>query len=321
VSAADSTSHIIQALLVNIAITVAKAVAAFFTGSGALLAEAIHTGADCTNQLLLLVGIRQARRLPDQAHPLGYGRNVYFWSFIVALLLFTAGGVFSIYEGIHKLHEPEPVEHVWLGFLILGFSLLLEGGSTLGNIKELRRRSSGVPFFRYLRETKDSDLVVVFGENAAASLGLVLAMGALGVAALTGDSRWDAVGSLLVGVVLVGVALFLATEIKALLVGESADPVIANAVRETAAAQPLFGRVLHLLTIQQAPGEVVVLMKVGVKSGTTAEALSGAINEFETSLRAKRPDVRWCFVEPDVDRGVAHARPDERSGARSIQSI
>ena len=184
---AESTSHIIQALLVNVTITLAKAVAAFLTGSGALLAEAIHTGADCTNQVLLLIGLRQARRPADQAHPLGHGRNVYFWSFIVALLLFSAGGMFSIYEGIHKLHRPEPVERVWLGFAILAFSLVLEGGSLLSNIRELRRRAKGVPFFRALHDTKDSDLVVVFGENAAASLGLVLAMAALGAAAATGD--------------------------------------------------------------------------------------------------------------------------------------
>jgi divalent metal cation (Fe/Co/Zn/Cd) transporter len=159
-----------------------------------------------------------------------------------------------------------------------------------------------VPFFRYLRETKDSDLVVIFGENSAASLGLVLAMAALGAAALTGDSRWDAVGSLAVGIVLVGVAIFLGIEIKALLVGESADPAIDDAVRAVAGEQALFGRVLHLLTIQQAPSEVVVLVKVAVHDGTSAAALSGAINEFEAALRARRPDVRWCFVEPDVDR-------------------
>lgn len=299
---AESTSHVIQALLVNVAITLAKAVAAFLTGSGALLAEAIHTAADCINQVLLLIGLRQARRPADPGHPLGYGRNVYFWSFIVALLLFSAGGVFSIYEGIHKLQRPEPVERVWLGFAILAFSLVLEGGSLLSNIRELRRRAKGAPFFGALRDTKDSDLVVVFGENAAASLGLVLAMAALGAAAATGNSRWDAAGSLCVGVVLVGVALFLGTEIKGLLVGESADPEIATTVRAVAARQPLFGRVLHLLTLQQAPGEVVVLMKVAVTEGTTAQALSGAINDFEAALRAQRRDVRWCFVEPDVDR-------------------
>jgi cation diffusion facilitator family transporter len=302
---AESTKHIFQALIANVAIALAKGVAAFLTGSGALLAEAIHTSADCTNQVLLLVGLKQARRQPDAAHPLGYGRNVYFWSFIVALLLFSGGGVFSIYEGIHKLRHPEPVERVWLGFAILGFSLLLEGGSTLSNIRELQSRAGGVPFFRFLRQTKDSDLVVIFGENSAASVGLILAMSALGLAAATGDPRWDAIGSLAVGIVLVGVAIFLGIEIKSLLMGESADPGIAAAVAGAAAAQPLFGRVLHLLTIQQAPSEVVVMMKVSFKPGTSAEALSAAINDFEAALRTVRPDIRWCFVEPDVDRQAA----------------
>jgi cation diffusion facilitator family transporter len=306
-SADNPTAHVIQSLIANVAIALAKGVAAFFTGSGAMLAEAIHTFADCANQVLLLVGLRQARHAPDAAHPLGYGRNVYFWSFIVALLLFTGGGVFSIYEGLHKIREPEPVEHVWIGFAILGFSLLLEGGSALSNIKELRRRAGGVPFFRFLRETKDSDLVVIFGENAAASLGLVLAMGALGMTVATGDAHWDGVGSLLVGVVLVFVALFLGIEVKALLVGEAADPGLAEAVREVAAAQPLFGRVLRLLTIQQAPSECIVLLKIGFRDGVTAAELAVAINTFEDALRARRPDVRWCFVEPDIDRG-----PDDR---------
>jgi cation diffusion facilitator family transporter len=302
---AESTSHILQALLVNIAITLAKVVGAIVTGSGAMLAEAIHTAADCANQVLLFVGLRQARRPPDGEHPLGHGRNIYFWSFIVALLLFSGGGVFSIYEGIHKLRQPEPVERVWLAFAILGFSLLLEGTSTLANIKELRRRAAGAPFWLYLRRTKDSDLVVVFGENAGASLGLVLAMAALAIATVTGDSRWDAIGSLAVGLVLVGVSIFLGREIKDLLIGESADPTIASVVRELAAQQPLFDRVLHLLTLQQSPSEVVVLMKVAFRDGTGVEALSAAINAFEGALRARRRDIRWCFVEPDVDR----ARP------------
>src|SRR5262249_49616375 len=155
VVSAESTRHIVQALLVNVAIALAKAVAAFLTGSGALLAEAIHSFSDCANQVLLFVGLKQARRAPDAAHPLAYARNIAFWSFIVALLLFTAGGMFSIYEGVHKLQQPEPVERVWLGFVILGFSLLLEGASTLSNIKELRERAGKTPFFRFLRQTKD----------------------------------------------------------------------------------------------------------------------------------------------------------------------
>jgi cation diffusion facilitator family transporter len=233
-----STKHILQSLAVNLAIALAKGFAALLTGSGAMLAEAIHSGADCSNQLLLLLGVQQSRRPADDSHPLGYGRALYFWSFLVALLLFTGGGVFSIYEGVHELAHPEPVEHVEIALGILGFSLLLEGGSTLSNIREMNRRRRQTPFFRYLQESKDSDLVVIFGENAAASLGLVAAMIALGAAWATGDADFDAVGSIVIGVILVGVALFLAVEIKSLLVGERADKTIEEAARAIAGEQP-----------------------------------------------------------------------------------
>src|SRR6185503_15785226 len=187
-----SNSHIIQSLAVNAAIAVAKGVAAFYTGSGAMLAETIHSAADCGNQLLLLLGVKRAAKKPDAKHPLGYGRSLYFWSFMVALLLFSGGGMFSIYEGIHKLQHRQPVDKLWLGLIILGVSLLIEGWALLGNLREMNRRRAGKPFLRYLRDTKDSDLVVVFGENLAAVLGLGLAMVALVVAKETGDSRWDA---------------------------------------------------------------------------------------------------------------------------------
>jgi cation diffusion facilitator family transporter len=193
---AGDTSHIKQSLFVNLAIATAKGVAAAFTGSGALLAETIHSAADCGNQVLLLLGVNQSKRPPDARHPLGYGRALYFWSFMVALLLFSGGGVFSIYEGIHKISHPEPVEKAWLGLLILGFSILLEGYATFSNIKEANVRRKGKPFFQYLRETKDSDFVVVMGENSAATAGLLFAIIALFVASATGDSRWDAAGSL-----------------------------------------------------------------------------------------------------------------------------
>ncbi|MFN4151529.1 MAG: cation diffusion facilitator family transporter, partial [Candidatus Sericytochromatia bacterium] len=175
----SSTGHIIQSLVVNVCIAIAKGVAAFFTGSGAMLAEAIHSSADCANQVLLLIGVKQGQKPADEKYPLGYGRNVYFWSFMVALMLFSGGGVFSIYEGIHKMHTPEAVENVMIGIGILVFSIFLEGGATLSNIKELNKRKGNKSFFQYLKDTKDSDLVVVFGENSAAVLGLVLALIAL----------------------------------------------------------------------------------------------------------------------------------------------
>lgn len=298
--AADhSTAHIVQSLFANLAIAIAKGVAAFFTGSGAMLAEAIHSAADCTNQALLLIGVKRSRRPADDAHPLGYGREAYFWSFMVAMLLFTGGGVFSVYEGLHKIQHPEPVEHVWVGLLVLGFALVVEGGATLSNIRELNRRRADVPFFRFLRQTKDSDLIVVFGENAAATLGLMLALATLLLASSTGEARWDGVGSLLVGIVLIGVAIFLAIEVKSMLVGEAADASILEAVRKIAKDSANIRDVLRVITVQQGPGEVVVAMKLRMEHGLTIEQAVQTINELELKLKTERPEVRWIFAEPD----------------------
>jgi cation diffusion facilitator family transporter len=299
----DSTKHILQSLLVNGVIAAGKLGAALFTGSGAMLAEAIHSFADCGNQLLLLRGVKESRRPPDPTHPLGYGRNLYFWSFMVALLLFSGGGVFSIYEGVHHWQHPEPVENIALAFGILGFSLLLEGWATLGNIKELNSRRGSTPFVRFLRETKDSDLVVIFGENSAAVLGLALALGSLVLTQVTGDLRFDALGSFAVGLVLVGVAVFLAVEVKSLLVGESADPRISAVAQELAIAHPKITQMLVCITVQQGPGEVFVALKVKMEKGMSGEQLVDAINEYEDQLRARCPEVQWCFVEPDFDIG------------------
>lgn len=297
--AANSTSHILQSLVANSLIALAKGMAAFLTGSGTMLAETLHSAADCGNQLLLLLGVKRSRMAPTKSHPLGYGRALYFWSFMVAVLLFLGGGVFSIYEGVHKLLQPDAVGSVWLGVGILLFSLVIEGWATWGNVKELHRRRGQVPFFRFLRETKDSDLVVVFGENSAAVLGLILATAALLMSAATNDGRWDAIGSLSIGLVLVGVALFLAIEVKSLLVGEAADPAIDAAARQLALEDPRLAEVLSLVTLQQGPGEVVVAMKIRVQADLSARDVCAVINAFEARLRAKRPEVRWCFVEPD----------------------
>ena len=299
---AGSTAHIIQSLVANTIIAASKGVAAAITGSGALLAETIHSAADCGNQLLLLLGVKQARKPADANHPLGYGRALYFWSFMVALLLFVGGGVYSIYEGIHKIRHPEAVGDILVGVIVLGVALAVEGWATIGNVIELNKRRGPVPFLRFLRETKDSDLVVVFGENSAAVVGLAFALIAVVLAKTTGDGRWDGAGSLAVGVVLVFVAIFLAVEVKSLLVGERADPTIEAAVHELAAADPHIEAVIRVLTIQQGPGEVVVAMKVKFKPGlSTGGPLCDVINEFERKLEARVPDVKWSFIEPDLD--------------------
>lgn len=298
------TSHIMQSLASNVALALIKFIAAFYTGSGALLAEALHTTADSSNQILLLIGVRKARTPPDATHPLGYGRELYFWSFLVALLLFSAGGLFSIYEGVHKFSAPEPIQHAWVGFVVLGFTLLMEIFVTGANIRQLGKKRGDKGFFQYVRDSKESDLIVVFGENLAALLGTVLAVGAFFLSWKTGDGRWDAVGSILVGLVLVGVALFLTIEVKSLLIGESADPEIAAAAQQVAIEDPLVDQVSHLITIQQGPGEVLVALKVTCSATLTAIEVSRMINGFEARLRARCPQARWIFVEVDLGDGT-----------------
>lgn len=305
-----STGHIIQSLAVNLAIAVVKAGAAVYTKSGAMLAEALHSFSDCGNQILLLVGIRQARKPADEKHPFGYGRAVYFWSFMVALLLFLGGGAFSIYEGIHKVLHPEAVENVWVGLGILGVSLLLEGGATLSNIKELNKRRGKKPFMQYLRDTTDSDLVVVFGENSAAVLGLGFAIIALGLAAVTHDGKWDGIGSIAIGLVLVGVAVFLAVEVSSLLIGEAADPDVVAAAKEIVRDMPDLDHVLNIVTMQQGPGEVLVHMKISMTPSITVERACELINEFEARFREARPECRWVYVEPDIPKTESQLKRD-----------
>jgi divalent metal cation (Fe/Co/Zn/Cd) transporter len=236
---------------------------------------------------------------------------------MVAMMLFLGGGMFSIYEGIHKIREPEPVERVWLGVGILAVSLLLEGGATLSNIKELNKRRGKKPFYQYLKDTTDSDLVVVFGENSAAVLGLAFAIAALLLAAATGDGRWDGIGSAAIGVVLVGVAIFLATEVSSLLLGEAADPEIDGVARDLAQKFPEMEGVLNVLTMQQGPGEVLVHIKIAFLATMTVEDCCRVINVFEEQLRAARPEVRWVFVEPDIRKTPSQLAPRPKKAQAS----
>ncbi|HEX4455184.1 MAG TPA: cation diffusion facilitator family transporter [Kofleriaceae bacterium] len=295
----ESRGQIIRSLVANIAIACAKAVAAVISRSGAMLAETLHSFADCGNQLLLLVGVRAAARPADASHPLGYGRALYFYSFIVAQLLFFGGGVFSIHEGLHKILDPEPLDDIRVAVAILIFSMLLEGWSLAGNIREIDKRRGGKRFWRYLRDTKDSDLILVFGENAAAVIGLAFAIAALVLAKQTGDGRWDGIGSLAIGGVLIGVATFLAREVKSLLVGEAADPALRAKVDEIAATVPAIERVLALIAVQQGPGEIMVAMKLALRPELDTQGVVDAINAFEQKLKATVPEVRWSFIEPD----------------------
>ena len=294
------TGHIIQSLLVNLLIACFKGVAAFMTGSGAMLAETIHSFSDCANQALLLLGVKQSRRLPNDKHPLGYGRAVYFWSFMVAMLLFSVGGMFSIYEGIHKYNNPEPVNNIEWGIGILVFSLLLEAYATYSNIVELNIRKGTVSFWQYLKSTKDSDLVVIFGENSAAVLGLILAIIALLASYYTGDGHYDGIGSFAIGVVLILVAIFLSTKVKSLLIGESADPVINDLVQKQVDKNPDILKLINCITNQQGPGEVLICMKIKCNNEINALQISKLINKFEQEIRTAAPEVKWIYIEPDL---------------------
>ncbi len=297
--AGQGTAVILRALTANFAIACAKGVGAFLTGSGAMLAETLHSLSDCINQLLLLLGLRQAKKPPSDKYPLGRGRELYFWSFKVAMLLFLGGGVYSIYEGVHKLRHPSPVESPLIAIGILGFAFAIEGWALLGAYKEIKARAADRPLLKFLKETKDSDLVVIFGEDAAAVLGLALALLAVVIAWLTGDAHFDAAGTLAIGIVLVCVAIFLAYEVKSLLLGEAADPTLLDDIRSVAAEDPRIDSVLRAITVQQGPGEILVACKLKYKPGLTGDEMVESLNAFEQRLQTKVPEVKWSFVEPD----------------------
>lgn len=298
--AGSGTAHITKALVANAGIALAKGVAAFTTGSGAMLAETIHSAADCANQGLLFLGLKRAGKAPDEKHPLGYGRSLYFWSFIVALMLFSVGGLFSIHEGVHKLLHPRPLGGVWLGVLILAFSLAIEGWALTQAVAEINKRKGGRSLWEYLGASKDSDLIVVFGEDTAAILGLAAALAALLLAQMTGNAMWDALGSVAVGAVLVLTAGFLSVKVASLLIGEAADPGIVDAVNRALGADGRLTIAGNVVSLQQGPGDVLVALKVGCAPNLTARELSDAINAFEERLRSDHPEVRWLFVEPDL---------------------
>lgn len=295
-----SIKVILGSLVANIAIAVSKAVAAVMTGSGSLLAESIHSAGDSVNQVLLLIGARHASQEPDPGHPLGYGRAAYFWSFIVALMIFFGGGVFSIYEGLHKVFHPEPISKPLAGFVVLVIALVIEFAAAVQAAHAINEKRGETRFFRFLRVTTDVDLVVLFAENAAAVVGLLLALAALGLAVATNDGRWDGAGSVAIGGLLMVVAVFLAREVKSLLIGERANPAIEIAFREEVAADPQLGEVLRLITVQQGPGQVVLAAKLKVKSGVMSESLTESFNRLEDRMRTRCPEVKWQFLEPDT---------------------
>jgi cation diffusion facilitator family transporter len=292
---------ILYALGANAGIAVTKFGAAAYTGSGALLAEAIHSVADCANQLLLLLGMRQARQPATAEYPLGHQRVVYFWAMMVALLLFLVGGLFSIYEGVERIRHPAPMSNPAAALAVLAVAIVLEAISLLGALREIGKVRGARPFLTWFRETRQSELMVVAGEDIAALGGLVLAFVAVLASALTGDPRYDAFGSIAVGALLVIVAVALVREVKGMIVGESAEPAVRAAIEAHLRAQPEVRKVINLITLQWGEQLVVAVQAEMDMSGSASE-LVAAVNRVEASLQAKFPQARWVFFEPETGK-------------------
>jgi len=296
-----SIRAILYALGANFGIAVSKFGAAWWTNSGSMLAEAIHSTADCVNQLLLLLGMKEAKSPESADHPLGHHRVTYFWSMIVALLLFFMGGAFSVYEGIERLRHPHPLENGLVALAVLGVAVVLEAFSLAGAMREIRKTADGKDFLRWFRETRESELMVVAGEDIAALAGLTFAFIAVAAALATGNPLWDAAGTIGVGIVLMVIAVLVMIEVKALIVGESAAPEQREAVQRFVAAQPEVAEVLNVITLAWGD-KVVIAVKARMAE---AEAISGAelvdrINAVEARMQAEFPQAKWVFFEPDV---------------------
>ena len=297
---ADSRKSILYALVANFAIALAKTAGAIYTGSTSMLAEAIHSFADCGNQALLFWGLKEANRAPTKDHPLGYGKAIYFWSFIVALMLFSMGGLFSIYEGIHKLASTEPLRSAWVAVAILSFGIVAESVSLWGAVREINKVRGTHSLWSWFRNSRQSELVVILGEDLAALGGLTIALSFIGLAMLTGNPVWDALGSVAIGALLLVVAALIGVQVKGLLIGQSAEPAVLAKMKMHLSEAPEVIEVYNLLT-QQFGSEIMVAIKARMQPQGSEVALVEAINRVEAGFRVAFPEVGWLFFEPDVE--------------------
>ena len=291
---------VVAALIGNLLIAATKFVAAFVTGSSAMLTEAIHSLVDTGNQVLLLHGQRRSRRPPDDRHPFGYGRELYFWSFVVALLLFSGGAGVSIYEGIAHWRAPEPIRTPIANYVVLAVSAVFEGGSWMVANRALRRSAGGETALGALRSSKDPSVFVVIAEDSAALVGIALALAAISLALVTGDPRWDAAGSIAIGLLLALVAVVLAGETKGLLIGERADPALVHAIAEAVGAQTVLCTVTSIRTVHLAPDQVVAIVGAEFDDRLTTPAIEAHIRAIEQRVRARHPEVTGIFVRPEA---------------------
>jgi cation diffusion facilitator family transporter len=294
-----SVKSIFFALLANLGIAVTKTVAAVVTGSGAMLAESIHSFADCGNQGLLFLGLRAAKKKPNPSHPLGYGKEIYFWSFIVALILFSMGGLFSVYEGIHKLSSHEGLKSPIIAIVVLAVSMVLEASSLYGCLTQIKKLKHKQTLWTWVKNSRKSELLIVLGEDIAALLGLSFALVAVILAIITRNPIYDAFGSIAIGGLLVIVSFFLAIKVKSLLIGQSTDEKTSTAIKTFLEARPEIEHIFNIITLQLG-AQIMVAVKAKMEKVDSVDQLIENINICEKKLRHEFPEIQWVFFEPDV---------------------
>ncbi len=294
---------IFAALIANAGIAVSKFVAFAFTGSSSMLSEAIHSVADSCNQILLLIGNKRANKPADESHPFGYGRRRYVYGFVVAIVLFLVGGLYSLYEGLHKWQNPEPLTDWWIAVVVLLVAIGLETYSFRTALKEANKSRGRRSLFSFIRTSRQPELPVILLEDAGALTGLFFALFGVSAAVITGNGRFDAIGAMSVGTLLVVIAIFLAIEMTAMLVGESALPEEVAAIRAALESSDGVKRVIHLRTMHVGPDELLVAAKIAIHHSDTGAEIAVDIDNAEFALRAAVPSAKYIFLEPDLDRG------------------
>ncbi|GGF04788.1 cation diffusion facilitator family transporter [Mycetocola zhadangensis] len=314
-SATGGNKAIIAAFLANMGIALTKFIAFVFSGSSSMLAESVHSLADSGNQLLLLLGGRKAKRLADKEHPFGYGRERYVYAFVVSIILFSVGGVFSIYEGIHKLQDPHPIDLPWLPLTVLGIAMVLESFSLRTAIRESSHVRGKQTWVQFVRRSKAPELPVVLLEDVAALLGLAFAFVGVSLAVVTGDGSWDAIGTLFIGTLLIAVAVVLGIETKSLLVGEGATETEAAAITAAIETGDEVEKLIHMKTLYLGPDELLVAAKLGFRTDLPLQVVSSHIDTIEQRIRAAVPTARVIYLEPDVYRQPAEQFPPAAADA------
>ena len=304
---AESNSKLVllAALGANLGIAVAKFVAAAFTGSSAMLTEGFHSVVDSTNQLLLLYGERASQKPADEVHPLGYGRELYFWSFVVAILIFSTGAGLSVFEGIRHISAPSPIEDAALAYGVLGISFVLEGASWLTAMREFRVTQGSLGWWRAVRRSKDPATFIVLFEDSAAMFGLVVAALGVFLSHWTGNPMWDGAASIAIGIALAIVAFMLARESKGLLIGERADPQLVDAIRAAFMARPEVTGVQEVITIHIAPRKVFVAASVDFEDAVAVGDIERLIASTEAALREAWPQITSVYIQPKASLQVA----------------